>query len=55
MHFLQDDFPKSLPEKGMSDFTVDYGLLTGLPTERSIHKKNINPLLHNVVKWSDVL
>ena len=28
-------------KKGMSDFTADYGLLTGLSTEYSIHKKNI--------------
>ena len=41
MHFLQYGFPKSLPEKGMSDFTADYGLVTGLCTECAIHKKNI--------------
>ena len=39
MHFLQDGFPKSLPKKGMSDFTADYGLLTDLSTECSIQKK----------------
>ena len=41
MHFLQDGFPKSLPKKGMSDFTADYSLQTGLSTECSIQKKNI--------------
>ena len=41
MHFLQDGSPKSLRKKGMSDFTADYGLLTGLSTGCSIHKKNI--------------
>ena len=41
MHFLQDGFPKSLPKKGMSDFTADYSVLTGLSTECSIHKKCI--------------
>ena len=41
MHFLQDGFPKSLPKKGMSDFTADYGLLTGLSTECSIQKTKI--------------
>ena len=39
MHFLQDGFPKSLAKKGMSDFTAEYDLLTGLSTECSIHKK----------------
>ena len=41
MHFLQDGFPKSLSKKGMSDFTADDGLLAGLSTECSIHKRNI--------------
>ena len=41
MHFLQDGIPKSVPKKGMSNFTADYGLLTGLSSECSIHKKNI--------------
>ena len=41
MHFLQDGFPKSLPKKRMSDFTADYGLLTGLSTECSIQKTKI--------------
>ena len=41
MHFLQDGFLKSVPKKGMSNFTAYYGLLTGLSTERSIYKKTL--------------
>ena len=38
-------FLKCLPEEGLSDFTADYGLLTGLSTECSIHKKNIKVIV----------
>ena len=45
MHFLQDGFPKNLSKKGMSEFTADYGLLTAVSTECSIHKKNIKVIV----------